>query len=170
MISFPPSHYSHPPPHTHTHTHTHTPPSLLSYPLIYSIPSFCFYLRLVGLLRVESYIDPESHSKKSKIHGSKYGHCNALNGQDPLPQLSKDLLAKINESLSPSALEYLKEQREFFDRVTDISARLKLVKNKLHRKDYIASAIEIIVTPSTFASPRMYLPTDPLRYFSHNSQ
>ena len=86
-----------------------------------------------------------------------------MNGQDPLPQISKDLLAKITENLSPSALEYLKEQRDFFDKITDISARLKLVKNKSHRKDYIASAIEIIVTPNTFAFPRMYLPTDPLR-------
>jgi hypothetical protein len=118
--------------------------------------------RLVGLLQVESFSEVEITGKKVKT--TKYGHCNALTGSDPLPPIARDLLAQIKESLCPYSLEYLAEQKEFFDSVTDISAQLKAVKIKEHRRPYIANAIKGIVNENTFTSARLYLPTDPNRY------
>jgi hypothetical protein len=103
----------------------------------------------------------ESTGKKVKT--TKYGHCNALTGSDPLPPIARDLLAQIKESLCSYSLEYLAEQKEFFDSITDISAQLKAVKIKEHRRPFITNAVRGIVTESTFASARLYLPTDPSR-------
>lgn len=117
--------------------------------------------RLVGLLQVESFSETENTSKKVKT--IKYGHCNVLIGSDPLPPIARDLLAQIKETLCSYALEYLVEQKEFFDSVTDISAQLRAIKIKEHRRLFIANAIAGIVNESTFTSARLYLPTDPSR-------
>ena len=126
------------------------------------LTSFCYILhRLVGLLQVESFSETENTGKKVKT--TKYGHCNVLTGSDPLPPIARDLLAQIKESLCSYSLDYLAEQKEFFDQVTDISAQLKGVKLKEERRPYIASAIASIVNENTFTSARLYLPTDPRR-------
>lgn len=140
--------------------------------LILILTLFRHTTRLIGLLQIEAFTEVDT-GKKIK-NNSKYGFCNSINGSDPLPLLSRNLLLTIRESLSAFSFQYLKEEKEFFDSITDISAQLRVLKEKDKSKDkaqlkeaqkvYIAKAVSKLVTDRTFASMRLYLPTDPTRY------
>ena len=80
---------------------------------------------------------PTTHSHTSAHKKSKYGHCQSLRGSDPLPRIAQRLLAQIKGTLSHSELQYLEGERDFFDRITGISATLKGVKNKVRLVHYI---------------------------------
>jgi hypothetical protein len=63
----------------------------------------------------------------------------------------------IRASLSPSALQYLDEQKLFFDQITDISGQLRAVKNTDLRGAYITDKISYI--SKGVISERLYMPT-----------
>ena len=128
------------------------------------------------MLQIEAFTEIDT-GKKVK-NSSKYGFCNSITGPDPLPLLSRDLLLQIRESLTAFSFQYLREEKEFFDSITDISAQLRITKTKDKDKDkgkdkaqikeaqkvHIKKAISKLINERTFASNRLYLPTDPTRW------
>lgn len=125
------------------------------------------------MLQIEAFTEIDT-GKKVKS-SSKYGFCNSITGPDPLPLLSRDLLLQIRESLTAFSFQYLREEKEFFDSITDISAQLRITKTKDKdkgkdksqikeaQKAFIKKAISKLINERTFASNRLYLPTDPTR-------
>ena len=97
------------------------------------------------------------------IKNSRYGHCKTLKGLDPLPLAALTLLNKIKSSLSSAALIYLESERHFFDKITNISAGLRSIKNKDHHSNIISNSVKEIVTTFSFDSSYLYLPTAPDR-------
>lgn len=130
------------------------------------------------MLQIEAFTEIDT-GKKIK-NSSKYGFCISITGPDPLPLLSRDLLLQIRESLTAFSFQYLREEKEFFDSITDISAQLRIMKtkekdkekdkgkDKAHIKEaqrvFIKKAISKLINERTFASNRLYLPTDPTRW------
>ena len=105
-----------------------------------------------------------SPSTSTSTSTMRYGHCRFLKGKDPLPDLAQQLLNRIKATLSPNALEYLEQERDFFDSITDISAGLKAVKNKNLHSKIIATSTAAIISSLPINFDQLYLPTVPERY------
>ena len=94
----------------------------------------------------------------------KYGHCRSLKGVDPLPSIAQHLFNKIKSVLSTRSMNYLHAEKDFFDSITDISAKLKTVKNKSHHPQIIAKSTAAIVSSLSINIDQLFLPTVPERY------
>jgi hypothetical protein len=118
--------------------------------------------QLIWLLETESVSEPIKHGAKKRKDASNmliarsYGYCGALPGVDPLPKMAQGLMQVILSSLPRKSLEYMNLECEYFNRVTDISAKLSLVKDKsLHN----AIIKEALVEMGLYNG--LYLPTHP---------
>jgi hypothetical protein len=123
--------------------------------------------QLVWLLQAEQIVSPDadvferlkSQKKMDKRKASQaHGFCNRLPGTDPLPALALGLLQKVENSLSESMVRFMKNECEFFNKVTSISAELKLHKDKSQHNKIIQRCLESIQL-----SDGLYLPTCPNR-------
>lgn len=121
--------------------------------------------QLIWLLQLESVDenDPnrlEDGAKRSDqtLAAMRHGHCHALRGPDPLPILARDLLKSTRNVLSPAARAYLDVECEFFNNVTNISAKLKQVRNKELHNGIIKESLIQLGKPDN-----LYLPTDPMK-------
>ena len=94
----------------------------------------------------------------------KYGHCRSLKGVDPLPSIAQHLFNKIKSVLSTRSMNYLHAEKDFFDSITDISAKLKTVKNKSLHPQIIAKSTAAIVSSLSINIDQLFLPTVPERY------
>lgn len=109
--------------------------------------------QLIWLLQLES-VDENSSSQRH----SRHGYCNSLFGADPLPSLALDALEKTRNLLTVSQREYLDRECEFFNSITNISAKLREIKDKDRHPEVIQkSLIELGFHPN------LYLPTDPYK-------
>lgn len=118
--------------------------------------------QIMWLLQAESgagevSVSVASSSEKGSKDEHKYGRCKELSGIDPLPNICRNLIAQIREGLSPEALHYMDSECEYMNSITNISALLKVIKNKeLHN-----SAIEEALKALGPVPGGLYLPTDP---------
>ena len=113
--------------------------------------------------------DLKSTSTSTYNSTMKYGHCRSLKGVDPLPLMAQQLFEKIKTILTSSSLNYLNVEKDFFDRVTDISAGLKAVKDKSLHPQIIAKSTAAIVSSLSINIDQLFLPTVPERYIVYYS-
>lgn len=99
--------------------------------------------------------------QRSEVHAAathRHGYCNQLAGFDSLPSQAQQLHHLIVSSLDPRARAYMDLECEYFNTVTNISAKLALVKNKeLHNGIIQEELVKIGLHKG------LYLPTDPHR-------
>lgn len=112
---------------------------------------------LIWLLQTEAVCDVDK-TKKALNSYPRHGYCRQLIGSDPLPFKSSEMLASLRSSLSSDALGYLNVECSFFDAVTNISAKLKSVKDKETHNQIIKAELLKLGMPSG-----LYMPTDPKR-------
>jgi hypothetical protein len=88
----------------------------------------------------------------------RFGYCNQLSGHDSLPSLAQRLQRLVVSSLSPRALAYMTLECEYFNAITNISAKLALERNKdLHNHMIRDEMCKMGMRGG------LYLPTDPHR-------
>jgi hypothetical protein len=126
--------------------------------------------QLIWLLETESVLESTIHSGGHSSHEdvavagkhraglATYGFCNTLSGVDPLPALAKFVLSKILSSLSPKSLTYANLECEYFNKVTNISAKLALVKDKSLHNQMIN---DVLCEMDMYDN--LYMPTNPRR-------
>jgi len=112
---------------------------------------------LIWLLQTES-VSEIGHTKTVSAPYPRHGYCRQIIGSDPLPFKSSELLVTIKSSLSLDDLNYLSIECSFFDSVTNISARLKTVKDKDTHNQIIKEELLKLGLP-----PGLYMPTAPNR-------
>jgi hypothetical protein len=119
--------------------------------------------KLVWLLETEAV--PSDH--RNVVRGAStpgkaratHGHCGSLEGPDPLPAIAKSLIARIRACLSPAALHYLDDETHLFNSITNISAKLRDIKDKDQHSLVIAKSLKEL----SFEAGRLYLPISPHR-------
>jgi hypothetical protein len=111
--------------------------------------------QLIWLLQLES-VD-ENHAA-SLEDAPRHGYCRSLLGKDPLPGRALEALTKTRNLLTPFQREYLDRECEFFNSVTNISAKLKQVKDKEKHNQLIKESLIDLGF-----HPNLYLPTDPFK-------
>jgi hypothetical protein len=111
--------------------------------------------QLIWLLQLES-VD-ENHSDNVE-DAPRHGYCRSLLGKDLLPGRALEALTKTRNLLSPFQREYLDRECEFFNSVTNISAKLKQVKDKEKHNQIIKESLVDLGF-----HPNLYLPTDPFK-------
>lgn len=109
--------------------------------------------QLIWLLQLESVDDTSNESQSTR-----HGYCNTLVGTDPLPALALDALGKTRSLLSVSQREYLDRECEFFNNITNISAKLREIKDKDQHSEIIKQSLLELGFHQN-----LYLPTDPYK-------
>lgn len=113
--------------------------------------------QLIWLLQLES-VDENSQIEHRSSQETRHGYCKSLIGKDSLPMLASKALFKTRSLLTLSQREYLDRECEFFNSITNISAKLKQVKDKERHNQIIKdSLLELGFHPN------LYLPTDPFK-------
>ena len=91
-------------------------------------------------------------------HGREFhGFCNSLQGEDALPARASALIDQIRATLSPSALQFLDQEVDFFSRLTNISATLQHQNDKSKRSQLIVDELGSV---DFRIEGGIYLPTD----------
>eukprot|EP01038_Epipyxis_sp_PR26KG_P008317 gene8317-11252_t len=111
-----------------------------------------------------------STKKKTKLKleiNSKHGFCNQLIGIDPLPELTQTLLFNIRNSMIYDDLYYLDIENNLFNKLTEISGELHLIKNKKIHSNIIQEKVENIwkdfKNEYEYDMEGIYMPTNPFR-------
>ena len=112
---------------------------------------------LVWLLQTESVETVNHHTTGSSPY-PHHGYCNQIIGQDSLPRRANELLTVIMSVLPEKDLSYLKSECNFFNSVTNISAKLTKIKDKDLHNQVIKEELTKLKLPSN-----LYLPTQPDR-------
>lgn len=92
-----------------------------------------------------------------------FGYCNSVEGEDPLPNICAQLQRDLRHALPAASVAYLQTQCRFFEAVTNISARLKAVRDKEQHPLIIREALASIPHIDETAQQGIYLPTCPDR-------
>jgi hypothetical protein len=114
--------------------------------------------QLIWLLQLESVDENSETAEQRPLQETRHGYCKSLRGKDSLPMLASEALHKTRSLLTLSQREYLDRECEFFNSITNISAKLKHVKDKeKHNQIIKESLLELGFHPN------LYLPTDPFK-------
>jgi hypothetical protein len=114
--------------------------------------------QLIWLLQLESVDENSVTTEQHSPQEARHGYCKSLIGKDSLPMLASEALHKTRSLLTLSQREYLDRECEFFNSITNISAKLKQVKDKeKHNQIIKESLLELGFHPN------LYLPTDPFK-------
>jgi hypothetical protein len=168
------------PSYSSTSRHSHTFSTLSLNELEFYLPQFVQLLRrdsygyLSSFLQTLTEISPrlchqmvwllqtESNQVQERVGKSlKYGFCKSLEGVDPLSSLSNDLLNGIFANLSEIDSQFLNNELDFFNFITNISGKLKEIKNKeLHSQEVHNLLLSYPLTTNSQAIPEgIYMPT-----------
>jgi hypothetical protein len=168
------------PSYSSTSRHSHTFSTLSLNELEFYLPQFVQLLRrdsygyLSSFLQILTEISPrlchqmvwllqtESNQVQERVGKSlKYGFCKSLEGVDPLSSLSNDLLNAIFANLSEIDSQFLNNELDFFNFITNISGKLKEIKNKeLHSQEVHNLLLSYPLTTNSQAIPEgIYMPT-----------